>query len=82
MGLFRCFHCAIGFRRGLLGVQSGGRRLIIVPSKYGFGDATNIDRIPADSTLIIGRFQVNVGTIYSYASPGRLPHQISEEFQS
>jgi FKBP-type peptidyl-prolyl cis-trans isomerase len=46
-----------GFRRGLIGVQSGGRRLIIIPSKYGFGDAADIDRVPQDSTLIIGGFK-------------------------
>lgn len=47
----------VGFQEGLLGMAAGGKRLLVVPSKLGYGAATlrNSDlsiRVPRQSTLV------------------------------
>lgn len=41
-----------GFAVGPLGMKVGGRRQIVIPAKFGYGDAAQGASIPANSTLV------------------------------
>ena len=41
-----------GWEEGMLGMRKSGRRLMVLPSRLGYGSQGVANRIPADSTLI------------------------------
>jgi FKBP-type peptidyl-prolyl cis-trans isomerase len=41
----------VGFNTGIIGMQVGGTRTVIIPPSLGYG-ATAQDKIPANSTLV------------------------------
>ena len=49
-----------GFDRGLLGINGGGRRRLIIPPALGYGDKTTGTSIPAGSILI---FEIDVPVV-------------------
>jgi FKBP-type peptidyl-prolyl cis-trans isomerase len=55
-----------GFEEGMLGMQAGGRRRIIIPPALGYGDQGQPPTIPPKSTLI---FTVEMVAITGHASP-------------
>ena len=48
-----------GWEEGILGMQAGGERLLIVPPKLGYG-SRKMDGIPANSTLRFGMLLLNI----------------------
>ena len=48
---FNLAQTVIGFQQGMLGMNVGGERLIVVPSNLGYGPYA-IGRVPANSTLV------------------------------
>lgn len=58
-----CFPGAIaGFSVGPIGMREGGRRQIIIPASFGYGEAGSGEAIPPNSDLIFIVDVVNVGT--------------------
>ncbi len=49
-----------GFDRGLIGINQGGRRRLIIPPALGYGDKSSNNTIPAGSVLI---FEVDVPVV-------------------
>jgi FKBP-type peptidyl-prolyl cis-trans isomerase len=59
-----------GFEEGILGMQVGGRRRIIIPPALGYGDQGQPPTIPPKSTL---DFTVELVAITGHASPSPSP---------
>ena len=41
-----------GWEEGMLGMKKGGKRLIIVPPKLGYGDKGSSPKVPGGATLV------------------------------
>ena len=41
-----------GFRDGVVGMQPGGERILVIPSALGFGPRTDVPGVPPNSTLV------------------------------
>ncbi|XP_051547033.1 FK506-binding protein 15-like isoform X2 [Myxocyprinus asiaticus] len=78
-----------GWEEGMLGMQKGGRRLLIVPPSMGYGSKGIPNSVPPTSTLVFdveihrvkfSKYRHSGELVYSFStSPGPSPDTLTEE---
>jgi FKBP-type peptidyl-prolyl cis-trans isomerase len=59
-----------GWDDGLIGMKTGGRRLLVIPPELAYGDKSPMPKIPPNSTLV---FEVSIIKILQQPQPAAAP---------